>query len=57
MHYRLLRLILLFGIAGLSACATHDEPYCGGSYKTEAQMERALGMKPSVDSNAQTVRY
>ena len=57
MHYRLLRLILLFGIAGLSACATHDEPYCGGSYKTEAQMERALGIKPSVDPNAQTVRY
>ena len=57
MHRRFGRWILGILIACLSGCATSDDFVCGGSYKSEAEMERAFGVKPSAGSDAQTVRY
>jgi hypothetical protein len=51
------RWIVLAGIACLAGCAVHDEPYCGGAYKSDAEMERALGIKSSADLHSRTVRY
>lgn len=36
-------LAMLAALAGLSSCASDDGGYCGGAYKSVAEMERALG--------------
>jgi hypothetical protein len=40
----------------LCGCAA-DEPLCGGSFESEAQMERVLGIRSSAYPAARTIRY
>lgn len=53
----LLAILLIVIIGAFSGCASNDPPLCGGSYKSDAEMRKALGSSVMRDSPSAVTRY
>ena len=51
------RLIAAIMTIALASCASDDAGLCGGAFKSEVEMQRALGHTAKPDPTAPTVHY
>ena len=50
-------IVLIAILVGMLTGCAHDEGYCGGSFKSEAELRRAYPGIPDPDPNSSAARY